>query len=599
LSPTGNAKPFDENGDGTILGEGLGVVVLKRLDDAERDGDRVYAVLRSIGSSSDGKGEAIYAPSSEGQKKALRRAYEAADVTPDTIELLEAHGPGTARGDAVEARALNEVYGEAGREGRWCAIGSVKSQIGHTKAAAGVAGLIKTALALHYKVQPPTIKVTQPLDEFKASPLFVNALPRPWVASADHPRRAALSAFGFGGSNFHCVLEETDSEKREADWDGQVQLFTCSAGDAEGIRRAVSGLSDITSWDALRAAAFASRRSFDHRAGRRLAFVVERDRTEVPKLVATVGKMLDRTPDEPWSTPDGIFYGVGEANGKLAMIFPGQGSQYVGMLRDLSCLFPQMLDALRDANEAFAEGESRRLTDLIYPPPAFDDETRQRQEADLRAIEVAQPAIGAVSVGAFSVLRDLGVMPEAVAGHSYGELMALCAAGSYDADALYSLSRLRAQLMASGGGDKGAMLAVRAPLHDVEQLVAEERLDVVVANRNAPTQAVLSGAALEIERALEACVRRKIQSKKIPVAAAFHSPLVAHAREPFLAALREIDFSAAAIPVFANTSAREYPTSIDEARELLAAQLASPVDFVSEILAMHDNGVRTFIEVGP
>jgi acyl transferase domain-containing protein len=310
----------------------------------------------------------------------------------------------------------------------------------------------------------------------------------------------------------------------------------------------VSRLEVLASWDAVRLAAAESRKAFDHRQRHRLAFVVERDRGDLAKIDATIGKMLDRSPEESWSTPDGIFHGVGDPDGKLAMIFPGQGSQYVGMLRDLSCLFPQVLDALCDANEAFARGDSRRLTDLIYPPPAFDDETKQHQEADLRAIEVAQPAIGAVSVGAFGVLRDFGVMPEAVAGHSYGELMALCAAGSYDADALYTLSRLRAQLMASGGGDKGAMLAVRAPLQDVEQLVVEERLDVVVANRNAPTQAVLSGAAVEIERALEACARRKIQSKKIPVAAAFHSPLVAHAKEPFLAALREIDFSAAAIP---------------------------------------------------
>ena len=203
----------------------------------------------------------------------------------------------------------------------------------------------------------------------------------------------------------------------------------------------------------------------------RLSFVVERERGDVEKIASTIEKMFDRTPDEAWSTPDGIFFGIGEPDGKLAMIFPGQGSQYVGMLRDLSCLFPQMLEALRDANDAFTAGDDRRLTDIIYPAPAFDDETRQLQESELRSIEVAQPAIGAVSVGAFSVLRDFGVTPEAVAGHSYGELMALCAAGSYDSEALYSLSRLRAQLMASGGGDKGAMLAVRAPLQTVEQIV--------------------------------------------------------------------------------------------------------------------------------
>src|SRR5262249_12130007 len=164
LSKTGDAKPFDAKGDGTILGEGLGIVVLKRLADAERDSDRIYAVIRSVGSSSDGKGNAIYAPSSEGQMKALRSAYQLADVTPDTIDLVEAHGTGTRVGDAAEVSALDEVYRTARPEGTWCALGSVKSQIGHTKAAAGAAGLIKAALALHTKVLPPTIKVKEPLE---------------------------------------------------------------------------------------------------------------------------------------------------------------------------------------------------------------------------------------------------------------------------------------------------------------------------------------------------------------------------------------------------------------------------------------------------
>src|SRR3954452_3936121 len=164
LSPSGDARPFDAGGDGTILGEGLGVLVLKRLADARRDGDRVYAVIRGVGTSSDGKGGAVYAPSASGQARALRRAYALAGVSPATVELVEAHGTGTKVGDAIELSALAEVYRAAGPEGTWCALGSVKSQIGHTKAAAGAAGLIKAALALHHKVLPPTAKVTRPLE---------------------------------------------------------------------------------------------------------------------------------------------------------------------------------------------------------------------------------------------------------------------------------------------------------------------------------------------------------------------------------------------------------------------------------------------------
>jgi acyl transferase domain-containing protein len=164
LSPTGDARPFDAGGDGTILGEGLGVLALKRCDDAVRDGDRIYAVIRGVGTSSDGKGNAVYAPRASGQAKALRRAYAVSGVTPDTVELVEAHGTGTKVGDATELAALSEVYREAKPEGTWCALGSVKSQIGHTKAAAGAAGLIKAALALHHKVLPPTIKVERPIE---------------------------------------------------------------------------------------------------------------------------------------------------------------------------------------------------------------------------------------------------------------------------------------------------------------------------------------------------------------------------------------------------------------------------------------------------
>ncbi len=205
LSPTGDARPFDTGADGTILGEGLGCVVLKRLADAERDGDRIYAVIRGVGTSSDGKGHAIYAPSPAGQVQALRQAYRLAGVTPDTIELVEAHGTGTRAGDAAELAALTEVYASAvppaqsaSEGGSWCALGSVKSQIGHTKAAAGAAGLIKAALALHHKVLPPTIKVTQPAGDLatRRLPFYVNTVKRPWLPRPDTraARRSARSA---------------------------------------------------------------------------------------------------------------------------------------------------------------------------------------------------------------------------------------------------------------------------------------------------------------------------------------------------------------------------------------------------------------------
>ena len=597
LSPTGDARPFDAAGDGTILGEGLGVVVLKRLADAERDGDRVYAVLKGIGSSSDGKGNAIYAPSAAGQKKAILAAYRHAGVTPDTIELVEAHGTGTKVGDAVEISALTEVYAAAadGKPRPWCAVGSVKSQIGHTKAAAGAASLIKTALALYHKVLPPTAKVTRPADALLTSdtPLYVNTTMRPWLSRCGHPRRAALSAFGFGGSNFHAVLEEHNPTKLEADWDGTVEVW---AAGGDGSASVAAELGKVpTDWPAFAASAEKSRAGFRPDAPCRLLIVAHRDTTDLPKLIASAKAKLAEASAKSWHTPDGAFFGTGPAAGELGVLFPGQGSQAVGMLRELTCTFPEALDALTAADGG------DRLADRIYPPPAFDPETKAKQDAALRATEVAQPAIGAVSVAALRVLRErFGVIPAAFAGHSFGELVALHAAGRVSADDLAHLSRLRGQLMAAQAGpDAGGMLAVFAPLAGIEAVIRGDALKVTVANKNAPAQTVLSGPTTEIERAEKTFAAKGVRCAKLPVAAAFHSPLVSAAATPFRAALNDIAFSAGDRPVFANTTAREYPTDRAAARDLIGNQLANPVAFADQIRAMAAAGVRTFLEVGP
>ena len=599
LSPTGNAKPFDTSADGTILGEGLGIVVLKRLSDAERDGDRIYAVIRGLGSSSDGKGDAIYAPSASGQKNALRNAYRNAGVTPESIGLIEAHGTGTKVGDAVEVSALREVYGEA--ENPWCCLGSVKSQIGHAKAAAGAAGLIKAALALHHKVIPPTIKVQTPQKEITsgATPFYIAAEKRPWFPRAGMPRRAAVSAFGFGGSNFHVVLEEYRPVKQAADWDGNTQIFAFSGADAAALASGIDRIPADGSWSALRDLAQASRGTFEVQAPCRLALVVERNRTNLAGLLKNAKAMLEKNPQSPWQTPDGAFFACGAKTGSLGMLFPGQGSQYTGMLNDLACRFPQLLDSIAAANDGFVSGDGRLLSDIIFPVSAFDPETRASQDEALRATQAAQPAIGAASVGALRLLESFDIAPGAVAGHSYGELTALCAAGRLDESALHTLSRLRGRLMGEGNGDKGSMLAVSAPLARVGEVIAQEKLDLVIANRNAPSQAVLSGGSAEIKRALAAFTARGLTCKELPVAAAFHSSLVADAAAPFLAALEQIEMKQARIPVYANTTAAVYPADPAAAKAQLAAQLAKPVEFVAVIEAMYASGVTSFVEVGP
>ena len=605
LSPTGSARPFDRDCDGTVLGEGLGLLVLKRLADAERDGDRIYAVIRGLGSSSDGRGGAIYEPRAAGQKLALRRAYEAACVAPETLELLEAHGTGTKVGDATELTSLTEIFQAARPEGTWCALGSVKSQIGHTKAAAGVAGLIKAAMALHHKVLPPTIKVEKPLESVARSPFYVNTRKRPWLPSALHPRRAGASALGFGGTNFHCVLEEHDSAKRTVDWDADVEILAYSSDRLEDLKAQLAAHKTDCSWLEFRRVAHQSRLRFQHAAQFRLLMVVTAQSNR-ESLRGAALKMLESSPARAsWTTPTGIAFGSGKTAGKLGALFPGQGSQYVGMLRDLACQFPGMMDALTEADAIFAKESSRaemqRLSDYIYPHPVFSEDDRLEQEETLKATEIAQPALGAVSMGAFKVLNYFGVTTQAACGHSYGELLALCGAGRIPLEALHQLSNIRGRLMANrtGEDDRGAMLAVQADEEAVLGFLRDEKTDLVVANRNSPKQTVLAGPVEQIKRVARELTKRSIRARVLQVSAAFHSALVADARKPFAEALERVAFSKGTIPVYANSTGGEYPSASDEAVNLLASQIVRPVNFMQQIQQMYADGVRSFVEIGP
>src|SRR5258706_8102862 len=297
LSPSGDAKPFDRDCDGTVLGEGLGLLVLKRLADAERDGDRIYAVIKGIGSSSDRRSSAIYAPRAGGQKLPPLRPPEDSRTAPETIGPLQAHGTGTKVGDATELSALTEVFQSPQQAGAWCALGSVKSQIGHTKSAAGHAGVIHSAMALHQKVLPPTIKITQPLADAAPgrSPFYLNTSKRPWRPPRGHARRAGVSALGFGGTNFHCVLEEHGGEKPGADWEGAVELLAFSSDRLDDLMAQLPAQRVDSSRTEFRRTAHLSRQQFRREAQFRLLMVVATD-SDRASLKDTALKMLEKNP---------------------------------------------------------------------------------------------------------------------------------------------------------------------------------------------------------------------------------------------------------------------------------------------------------------
>ncbi len=595
LSASGDARPFSKDADGTVIGEGIGMVVLKRLADAERDGDRIYAVIRGVGTSSDGRSQSIYAPRSEGQAAALRCAYRVSGVDPGTVQLVEAHGTGTKVGDVVEFDALTQVYREARPEGQWCGIGSVKSQIGHTKAASGVAGLIKSVLALHHKVLPATIKVGEPNPSLnvESSPFYLSTETRPWLGERETPRRSSVSSFGFGGSNFHAVLEEYGGDRRAVAWDGSVTFIAISADTKARLSERLADWCDFVGRSPRPAEvafrACASRERFRTEDHYRLVVAIDAA-DDLSQTLTRAAERLASTDDgeSSWSLP-GVFFGAAAA-GKIALLFPGQASQYVGMGRDLVCMFPEALDAVAQSGDIGAK---------IFPPPAFSESARAQQQSELTRTDVAQPAIGAVSLAMFRVLERFGVRPDFVAGHSYGELVALRAADRIDDAALRRLSAVRGRVMADESSEPGTMLAVRAPLDAVDEMIASDKLDVVVAHRNGPTQSVLSGSVAGIEAAQRVCASRGFATTALNVSAAFHSNLMAKARETFRRAIDDITITPGSIPILTNRTADAYPDDADAVRDMLADQLVGPVDFIRIVENLRQAGVESFIEVGP
>ena len=303
LSLSGDCRPFSDQADGTLLGEGLGMVALKRLADAEADGDRIYGVLKGIGSSSDGRAKSVYAPLPQGQAKALKRSYEEAGYGPETVELVEAHGTGTKAGDAAEFEGLDMVFGGARDERQWCALGSVKSQIGHTKSAAGAAGLFKIVMALHHKVLPPTIKIDRPNPKLDVdqSAFYLNTEARPWVRGSDHPRRGSVSSFGFGGSNFHIAVEEYQGPAPRAErlrtFDTELVLLHADSPVALAARcrelaaAAAENSSENNAGVFLSWLAGDSQRQFDPKSPHRLAVVASGESDLTDKLLQAAEKI--------------------------------------------------------------------------------------------------------------------------------------------------------------------------------------------------------------------------------------------------------------------------------------------------------------------
>ena len=601
-------RPFDKDSDGMLIGEGLGMLALKRVEDAERDGDRIYALIRGIGASSDGRSKSIYAPRLEGQILAIQRALQNSGCEPSEIDLIEAHGTGTAAGDPTEFSGLRSVFGQRSESSPRIAVGTVKSQIGHTKVAAGAASFIKVALALYHKVLPPTINIQQPhpslfIDE---SPFYLNTRTRPWFSR--RRRRAGISSFGFGGTNFHAILEEYPpaTAKPERQHSAAFIILLC-ARDRESLLARCKELAanlaqdeDLSHFTSLIAA---SKQVAIPDEAARLGFVAA-TRQEAAAFLSQAAEELCKNPSaESFTLPNGLCYrehGL-DLDRKVVALFPGQGSQYVEMGRALCLNFPIIHQSYAAMDAVLAAHGAKPVSEVVFPPPTFSESERKQQASTLQLTNHAQAAIGAFSLGLFKLLKPAGLQLDFAIGHSLGELSALWAAGALDESDFLELLHARGQAMAqspNAGADPGAMLAVRGDADALAPFLAEHP-GVLVANTNSRSQVVVAGSREALEALKSDLAAIGNSAIFLPVAAAFHSPFVAHARDPFAARLKSVTFHAPATPVYANSSAQAYPDDPEKIREVLSDHLVNPVKFHQGIEAIYADGGRIFIEIGP
>jgi len=610
VSPSQNVKPFDAESDGMMLGEGVGMLVLKRLADAERDGDRIYAVIKGIGTSSDGRYKSIYAPRPEGQVRALRRAYEDAGFSPASVGLIEAHGTGTMAGDPAEFSSIKEVFGENNPKKQYIALGTVKSQIGHTKAAAGAASLIKTALALHHKVLPPTINVTKPHPklDIENSPFYLNTETRPWITSDDQPRRAGVSSFGFGGTNYHVILEEYKTQQnrpyRLHKSAQSVLLFAPTPEELLSRCQAIKNQLQSETGEQHYAELIAASQSLEIPvANARLGFVADSLAQASNLLQTSIELLKNKLQVESWEHPQGIYYrktGI-VTEGKVVALFSGQGSQYLDMGRELTINFPSLGQTYSQIDNLLAADNLQPVSEVVFPAPVFDLDGKTAQMKLLQQTEYAQPAIGAFSAGLYKILQKAGFKPDFVAGHSFGELTALWAAGVLSEEDYFFLVKTRGQAMATpteAQFDAGAMLAVKGDVNQVTEVI-QSCPEISIANLNSQNQMVLAGTKAGIVNVQEALKTQGFSTVLLPVSAAFHTSLVAYAQQPFAKAIDKVTFNQPQIPVYTNVTGKRYPNEAQVIQKVLKEHLKSQVLFKQEIENIYAEGGYCFVEFGP
>ncbi|MFD9305408.1 aminotransferase class I/II-fold pyridoxal phosphate-dependent enzyme [Streptomyces sp. NPDC060048] len=603
LSAAGVCRPFDEGADGFVLGEGAGVVVIRPLADALAEGDRVYAVIKGIGSANDGASPGPLVPTSEGQLRAMRRAYEDAGVAPSSVGFLEAHGTGTAAGDRAEAEALRRLRTEyPDDDPALCYLGAGKALIGHSLAAAGIAGLIKTALVVHHRTIVPQPETTPHPDlGISAAGLrfAAAALTFPYTGT---PRRAAVSSFGFGGTNVHVVLEERQSDTApgrlpDRTEDAGPHLVLLSAGSAELLDQHIGDVLDaLDTADRAALAAVAHTLGSREPLTARLAIVATGTDAFVERLRHAREQLLAGARGDLGEGAFAADAPLPAAQRRVAFLFPGQGSQRPGMMRD----FHERFSAFRSAVavlDAVARGDvGFDLSDLLYGDEARTHGDTEELRRRLAATDVCQPLLGTVQIAATRVLADCGIRPDLALGHSVGEFAAAAAAGALThVDTIRLLVHRGATLRQAESRFPGGMLAVQTDEETCRRLT--NGIDGVwLACFNQPRQIVVSGTPHGIAAVREACAEAGVATATLDVSNAFHSPHLAAVEDTIRSGLNARPIASPVLPFVSSVNA-EVCTDPGRLRELWTRHASTPVHFGDAVRTAYDQGARVFLQV--
>ncbi|HEV2779515.1 MAG TPA: beta-ketoacyl synthase N-terminal-like domain-containing protein, partial [Actinophytocola sp.] len=589
LAPDGRCKPFAAAADGTAWAEGAGVLVVERLSDARRLGHRVLAVVRGSAVNQDGASNGLTAPNGPSQQRVIRAALADAGLSTQDVDAVEAHGTGTALGDPIEAQAILATYGQNRPAERPLWLGSVKSNLGHTQTAAGVAGVIKMVQAMRHGMLPRTLHVDEPTPKVDWSAGAVSLLTeaREWPDTGGRPRRAGVSSFGMSGTNAHVIIEEvpaaepTGEEQPAPVPDGAVP-WVISARSPEALRgqatrllEFVSARPDICAADVGFSLA-TTRAQLDHRA-----VVTAGDRDA---LLAGLAALAAAEPAA------GVVTGVatGTGPGKIAWVFPGQGGQWPGMAAGLLETSPVFARALEECVAALESHVDWPVWPVLRSEPGA---------VSLDRVDVVQPVLWAVMVSLARLWRSYGVIPAAVVGHSQGEIAAACVAGALSVAEGARVVALRSKAILALSG-AGGMVSVPLPVAEVEELLSAWEGVLGVAAVNGPASVVVSGGVDALDELLVECARHQVRAKRIPVDYASHSPQVERIRAEIVDSLAGIDPKPAEVQFYSTVTGEVVDTTELDA-DYWYRNLRGTVRFADTVETMLADGFQHFVEVSP